>query len=63
VLLAEVIQPFLTATVVSELTCVGSLLIIGLGLNLTCNAKIKVANYMPALVLVPFVVWIMSLIG
>ena len=63
VLLAEVLQPFLTDIVISELTCVGSLLIIALGLNLTCNAKIKVANYMPALILVPFVVWIVSLIG
>ena len=63
VLLAEFLQPLLTAEVISELTCVGSLMIIGLGLNLTCNAKIRVANYMPALAVVPLAVWIASLMG
>ena len=63
VLLAEFLQPLLTTEVISELTCVGSLMIIGLGLNLTCNAKIRVANYMPALVVVPLAVWIASLVG
>lgn len=62
VLLAEFLQPFLTEAVIAELTCVGSLMIIGLGLNLTCNAKIKVANYLPALVVVPIALWIASLI-
>ena len=62
VLLAKVIAPLLTATVVAEITCVGSLMIIGLGLNLIGATKIKVANYLPALVLVPLVVYIMSFI-
>ena len=62
VLLAELLQPILTPSVIAELTSVGSLMIIGLGLNLTCNAKIKVANYMPALVVVPVAVFVASLI-
>lgn len=62
VLLAEVLQPFLTTSVISELTCVGSLMIIGLGLNMVGATKIKVANYLPALVLVPLAIWIASLI-
>lgn len=62
VLLAEVLQPFLTAEVISELTCIGSLMIIGLGLNMVGATKIKVANYLPALFLVPLALWIASLI-
>ena len=63
VLLAELLQPLLTAAVISEITCVGSLMIIALGLNMVGATKIKVANYMPALVIVPVAVWAMSLIG
>ena len=63
VLLAELLQPLLTAAVISEITCVGSLMIIALGLNMVGATKIKVANYMPALVIVPVAVWAVSLIG
>ena len=62
-LLAGIIAPLLTANVIAEITCVGSLMIIGLALNIVGATKIKIANYLPALVLVPIVVWIMSLIG
>lgn len=62
VLLAGIIAPLLTANVIAEITCVGSLMIIGLALNIVGATKIKIANYLPALVLVPIVVWIMSLI-
>lgn len=63
VLLAGLIAPVLTANVIAEITCVGSLMIIGLSLNIVGATKIKIANYLPALVLVPIVVYIMSLIG
>jgi uncharacterized membrane protein YqgA involved in biofilm formation len=62
VLLAGVIAPVLTANVIAEITCVGSLMIIGLALNIVGATKIKIANYLPALVIVPIVVWVMSLI-
>ena len=62
VLLAGIIAPLLTANVIAEITCVGSIMIIGLALNIVGATKIKIANYLPALVLVPIVVWIMSLI-
>lgn len=62
VLLSEALQPFLTSGVISELTCVGSLMIIGLGLNMVGATKIKVANYIPSLLFVPLAVWIASLI-
>jgi len=63
VLLAGLIAPVLTANVIAEITCVGSLMIIGLALNIVGATKIKIANYLPALVFVPIVVWIMSIIA
>lgn len=50
-LLAQWVAPVLSASVVAEMTCVGSLLIIALGLNLLNVTKIKVANLLPAVVL------------
>ncbi len=50
-LLAHAVEPYLTTAVVAEMTCVGSLLIVGLALNLLNITKIKVANFLPAVVL------------
>ncbi|MBO5929247.1 MAG: DUF554 domain-containing protein [Clostridia bacterium] len=50
-LLARAVEPYLTEVVVAEMTCVGSLLIIGLALNLLNITKIKVANFLPAILL------------
>ncbi|NLV50521.1 MAG: DUF554 domain-containing protein [Clostridiales bacterium] len=44
VLLAQWIAPFLSDYMVAEMTCVGSLLIIALGLNLLGVTKLKVIN-------------------
>ena len=38
---------------IAELTCAGSVMIIALGLNLLGITKLKVANFLPALLLVP----------
>lgn len=51
VLLAQIVAPFLTDAVVAEITCVGSVLIFALGLNIVGVTKIKVLNYLPALFL------------
>lgn len=48
-LLAHYIAPLLTDTIIAEMTCVGSLLIIALALNLLNITKLKVANYLPAI--------------
>lgn len=48
-LLAVVAAPLLSATVQMEMTVVGSVLIIGLALNLLGIAKLKVMNYVPAI--------------
>jgi hypothetical protein len=51
VLFAGIISPFLSAVVIDEITCAGSLVIMDIGLNILGITKIKVAN----LSLAPFI--------
>lgn len=61
VLLAELLQGVLTDTaLIAEITCAGSVMIIGLGLNITGISKFKVANFLPALLVVPLVYYLVS---
>ena len=53
VLLAGVLAPFMSAGAINEMTCAGSLLIIMLGTNLMGMTKIKVADYLPAILIAP----------
>lgn len=48
-LAAQWVAPFLTDTIIAEMTCVGSVIIIGIGLNLLGITKLKVMNYVPAI--------------
>ncbi|MBR2893710.1 MAG: DUF554 family protein, partial [Clostridia bacterium] len=48
---------------VAEITCVGSLMILALGLNLTGLGKFKVANYFPALMFAPLVCYLFEFLG
>jgi len=50
-LLAGLLAPVLTTTVIAEMTCVGSLLIIGTGLNLLGITRLKLMNFLPAMFL------------
>lgn len=50
-LLAQWIQPLLNDYVITEMTAVGSLLIIGISLNIMGITKIKLMNYIPAIFL------------
>ena len=61
VLLSSLIAPILTDAAIAEMSCAGSLLIIAIGLNMMGLAKIKVADYMPAIFFAPLLVWIVSL--
>lgn len=54
-LLAAFIGPLMTDTMLSRLSLVGNVLIFGVGVNLAFGKKIKVANYLPALVIA--VIW------
>lgn len=58
VLLAGLLQPILTEGAIGELSAVGSLLILALGLNLLNITKLKVANYLPAVLLAPALWWL-----
>ncbi|MGI6574436.1 MAG: DUF554 domain-containing protein [bacterium] len=51
---AAAARSILTAPVISALTATGGVLIIGLGLNILDIVKIKVANFLPALVIAVF---------
>jgi len=53
-LLAGWVSPLLGDAVIAEMTCVGSLLIIGIGLNMLGVTKLKVMNYLPA-ILIPII--------
>ena len=55
VLLSGLLDTVLNEAAIAEITCVGSLMIFALGLNIIGITKIKVANYFPALIFVPFV--------
>ena len=48
---ASVLAPLLSDAVIAEMTCVGSLMIIGLALNMLGLTKIKVTNFIPAVFL------------
>ena len=48
--LAAVVGPLMTDWALSNLSLVGNVLIFGVGVNLVFGKKVKVANYLPALV-------------
>ncbi len=52
-LLGNAIAPFLSDAVITEMSAVGGLLILAIGINMLLDQNIKVANLLPA-ILVPF---------
>ncbi len=62
-LCAGFVAPILTDTIIAEMTCVGSLLIVGLSLNMLKITKLKVMNFVPAIFMPIIIYWIMDLIG
>jgi len=61
-LLAQWIAPFLTDTVINEMTCVGSVIIIGLALNMLGITKLRVMNYVPAIFIPIILVPLMAML-
>lgn len=53
VLLAGLLTPFMDGGAINEMTCAGSILIIMIGTNLMGITKIKVADFLPAIVIAP----------
>lgn len=62
VLLANFIAPILTDAAIAEMICSGSVMIIGLGLNLLDITKLKIANMLPAIAIAPILCYIISII-
>lgn len=63
VLLSGVLESVLTDGAIAEITCVGSLMILALGLNIIGITKIKVANYFPALIFAPVICALFAFLG
>lgn len=61
-LLAQYIAPVMTQTLICELTAVGSLMVALIGLNLMKITKIKVADFLPALIFVPVLIYLIGLL-
>ena len=55
VLLAGLISPVMSAGAINEMTCAGSILIIMIGTNLMGITKIKVADFLPAILFAPII--------
>lgn len=66
-LLAGLLQPLLTESIITEMSAVGGLLIFAIGLNMQGITKVRVGNLLPAIFVpmayIPIYNWICSLIG
>ena len=62
VLLSGLLEPVLSTSMINEITCVGSLMIFALGLNLIGLTKIKVADFLPGIIIAPFASLLFGLI-
>lgn len=61
-LLAAQLSTIITDPMMNEMTATGGVLLLGLGIsNLLEIKKIRVGNFLPALVFAPLIVWIISL--
>lgn len=54
ILFAGLLEPWLPADVITEIICVGSVLLVGLGLNMIDVTKFKIMNFVPAIILPVF---------
>lgn len=62
VVLSSIIAPYINDTVINEITCVGSLIIILIGTNLMGITKVKVADFLPAIIYTPVIYYLSSFI-
>lgn len=49
-LLAQFVKPYLTDALIGQMSCVGSVLIFAIGINMIFGKKIKVGNLLPAII-------------
>ena len=57
-LFSSFLEPLLTKGAIDAITCVGSIIIMGLGFNLTKISNFKIADYIPAIIFSPFIYYI-----
>ena len=50
-LLAQFVKPYMTDALITQMSCVGSVLIFAIGINMIFGKKIKVGNLLPAILL------------
>jgi len=62
VLMAGLIAPLMSTGAINEMTCAGSILIMIIGTNLMGITKIKVADFLPAIVYAPVIYNLVNLI-
>lgn len=62
VLLAGLISPVMSVGAINEMTCAGSILIIMIGTNLMGITKIKIADFLPAILFAPVIYNIVPLL-
>lgn len=62
-LLAMQLKPIFTPEVIRELTAVGGVMIMGIGINITGMQKVRIGNLLPALALIIGIVWLKQWLG
>lgn len=60
---AGIIKPLLTEPMLNNITSLGGVLITGLGLNIIGVTRIRVANLLPGILFVPFIMYMVQLLG
>ena len=61
-LMSGFLEPFMTDALITELTAAGGVMVLMLGLNLLRLMAIRVADYLPALLVVPLLLWVANFI-
>jgi hypothetical protein len=62
-LLASKLQSLFTPEMIRELTSVGGVIVMGIGINILGLQKIRVGNFIPALLLIILLIYVKALFG
>jgi len=63
-LLAAQLQTFFTASMMNEMSAVGGVLLLGIGIGSLLEIKpIRTGNFLPALAIAPILVWLLNMLG
>jgi uncharacterized membrane protein YqgA involved in biofilm formation len=61
-LLAKQLQPVFSPEIIRELTSVGGIIVMGIGINILGLQKVRVGNFLPALLIIIFVIFLKNII-